>query len=158
MIFWMAASHRLRELREKAGLGLDDIAQIVGWSESEALDLDDHDTDLFVHMTLGELRSLCAALATTPTAFFRDAARRKVTARFQSPQQVSHVVARHLEESQIPLDRFEDRVGWGGVGQVRETRDDLWTWPVDLFVDVCNEVDSDWVASLDALFSPSEQG
>ena len=138
----------LREARERAGLGLDQVAGLTGLSVEQLRDLEAGVEDVVRAVPLGPLARWCRAVGTTPRELFGGGAA-LLPGEGVDPFRLVDRIRDYLVYRQRTVAEFEAVVGWS-VGPALAFPEDIQRWPAAALRAVCDEVDLDWLAALPA--------
>ena len=137
---------RLRIAREQSGKTAQDLANAAGISVPHYYDLEAHDDELFMTLSLRELRELCQSLAVSARYLFANGPR-KDNGSVVSFVSIAAALSGYLREHKVSQDAFENKIGWS-LGSLAANPELAWEWNVDCLRDVCSELQIDWMAAL----------
>jgi cytoskeletal protein RodZ len=136
---------RLKKARESVGKEPRQIAQEVGLNVPSYYDLEEHDDEIAMCLSLGELRKVCRAVGLrVPDLLTENAA--------SSPRDevsldaVATRLKKHLEQRGIPLSTFEDGIGWSLPGFLEDPQSAVDVWNLECLQAVCSPLQLDWLA------------
>jgi|SRR6516225_8814622 transcriptional regulator with XRE-family HTH domain len=131
---------RLKAVREHAGKSPAELAGATGISIPHYYDLESGD-DIYCTISLRELRQLSAALGVSSHYLFSGAG--IVRNAFIDFRSLAKLVARYLDDHDMPQPVFEERVGWS-LGAFPMDANAAWEWNVDCLRDICAALGVDW--------------
>jgi hypothetical protein len=134
---------RLKKAREATGKSPQEIVALVGIpivSDNLYYDLEDHNGQLNMVMSLGELSKLSSILGICTRYIFDG----KTEKQKISLEQLSAQIKRHLEKTQMSIADFENRVGFVIAPTLENPKEALY-WNVDCLRFVCTEIGINWL-------------
>jgi len=137
---------RIRELRERAGKSVDEMAAAVGMAYMEYLDLELHDTELPSVPSLASVQKLAAALNVTVRALLSEDGT-EASHRLTHADLVERVKV-HLSEAGISREAFEDRLGWTLDDFFASEERTLAQYNIEFLRVLCESLGVSWVAAL----------
>jgi transcriptional regulator with XRE-family HTH domain len=141
-------SARIRFARGKAGLTLQDVADVAGLTEHQCEDLEAFDDDAFMSVSLRSICSVAEAVGQPPDVLLAPsglASRHAVT----MEHLISEIIA-CMRASSESEEAFYERVGWDMSSAVRDPATAWSTWNVDCLQDASKSVGIHWLDVLAA--------
>ncbi len=135
---------RLKNLREKSGKDPYDLREFTGGSVPSYYDMENCDGDLFITISLGELRKLCRALGAKPRDVFQAADERKISI---SIEDLSARIKSHIKAKGQPVADFETQAGFYIEAALADSSNIL-TWSIECLRSVCDELGINWLDAL----------
>jgi transcriptional regulator with XRE-family HTH domain len=135
---------RLRRFRELAGKTPEDLAVYVDNSTSSYYDLEEHNGELYMVPSLGELSRLCSDLGIKTRDLFDDRLESGLTI---SPEQLISKVKEHLNHTGTSIAEFENRVGYEIEPSLKDVAK-VMDWNIDFLISVCRELGLNWRLAL----------
>jgi transcriptional regulator with XRE-family HTH domain len=139
---------QLRDLRERAGLTIADVALVIGLNHDWVSDLEWHDSELYSNVSLAAIQRLARLLRTTVEHLLM----LEDLPRVGDPVRFGEIVSRlrgHLRQSGKSAASFGDEVGWDIEGVLRDD-EERWNWSPDGLRDIATGVAADWIGALPA--------
>lgn len=145
-VSWPTVAERIRTARVRAGLTEAEVAERAGLpSASEYWDLERHDEEAFMSVSIAELHSIAAVLGTTGSRllFGEDAA-----PPFAGPdcETIAHLLADRISSEKITAEELGDRLGWD-LHDVLGDPEALTRLNIVGLRDVCKGVGVAWVGA-----------
>jgi hypothetical protein len=119
------------------------MAALLDINTASYWDLESHDDDMFMVMSLQQVSLLCRTLNLAPRDLFAEEYREEQDA--VSLAGLGTKIKSHIEAQRIELSEFGDRVGWD-IEKMLERPEEQFN--VDALRDVCGEIGVNWVAVL----------
>jgi transcriptional regulator with XRE-family HTH domain len=137
-------AQRLKAARQRAGLTEEEVAQRAGLSLPSYWDLEAHDDEAFMCLSIRELLSLARVLAVSPRDVLADEGVHS-RAGLIPIAAVAERIQAFLTTNGETAGEFGNRVGWD-VGSVLESPARAFDeWNLDCLQDVCRAVGLDWL-------------
>jgi transcriptional regulator with XRE-family HTH domain len=136
---------RLKAARERAGKSPAELAAAMEISRPHYYDLESCNDELYMTVSLSELRRLCAELDISPRYLFSGEQTASETS--TSFSSLAKIVATYLDDNHMSLASFEDMVGWT-LDDFTTTPERAWDWNVDCLRDVCAALGVQWLDAL----------
>jgi len=133
--------------RIQSGLSPNDMAAAIGLNAPAYCDLEAIESEIFMLISLAELRKICAMLRITPRDVFSDCGSTKLPTKPHNFAALADELREHLHHQRLSLDEFEEAAGWE-VGTFLENPRAADTWSIDCLRDVCRELAVDWLGVL----------
>ncbi len=131
----------LKNAREAAGLYHDQLNEFTGRSTAAYWDAEQVDYEICNNLYLGDIKGLCAAVGISGRKLFGvDSPAPIITA-----EQIIEKVRQYLGTGSIPLDEFEEKVGYYIGAALENPPSILKDWNVDCLRNVCDEVGLNWI-------------
>ena len=136
----MTPNERLRNAREASGKTPAEVAYTVHISESHYRDLEGHRDELYMTVSLAELRNLgCAVGLTIRRIFGVD------TKASMDLVGLAEALRHHLVKQELSIQEFEKRAGWDLTKFVENPETAWQEWNFDCLCDVCRELGISWI-------------
>jgi hypothetical protein len=138
---------RVKSAREQAGLPEERVANLIGLNLASYADLELHADEIFMCVSLGQLRSLCGVLGTRLAVILGEPSFAN-----REPVALAAIVSRlqsHLQATATTVEAFEDKVGWR-IQPVLDSPTSAAGWNLDQLRDVCSGMGVDWREMLPA--------
>ncbi|HZR20771.1 MAG TPA: helix-turn-helix transcriptional regulator, partial [Verrucomicrobiae bacterium] len=133
-------SRRFRELRERAGLSIDEIARRIGVQSPCIWDIESFEDEITSCYSPIEVQRFCKALGANPAELFQVA----TTEPAVSAAELVERIHAECERRDVTLEEFENVVGWR-LGQcMRPPERLLEDMSLDGLQWLCRELDIDW--------------
>jgi transcriptional regulator with XRE-family HTH domain len=139
----MTANERLQALRVEAGKTHAEMAVAGGINVAHYYDLEDHESDLYMTVSLAELRGIANALGTSVGRLLGVSSADAP----ESPsdfQNLATVLREHLVRENLDRSAFEDKAGWEVGDFLGNPASALTNWNVDCLRDICQQLSVDW--------------
>jgi transcriptional regulator with XRE-family HTH domain len=136
----MRASDRLRAQRERLNLEPEEVAAAAQITPNAYRDLEDHEHDLYMTVSLREIANICKSLRIESTDLFTEAESSVYT---KAIDDLAVQVQAHLNSSKLSKEQFERNVGWK-LGTFPAQLNSYWDWNVDCLKDICEAVGANW--------------
>jgi hypothetical protein len=123
------------------------MAAVAGLNLPSYYDLEADDGEIFMCLSLDGLQAICKELKISAREIFTGEPR---VARFNaiSFDALAKRVSQYLQEHKMPLETFEDMVGWSLVGEFLQNPQSANGWNVDCLQDICRPLNVDWLDAL----------
>jgi hypothetical protein len=108
-------------------------------------DLESDDDELYMTLSLAELRLLCAELDMSFRYLF--SGEQKTSDKSTPFSSLAEMVAKHLDDHRMSQASFEDMVGWS-LGDFTTNPERAWDWNLDCLRDVCAALGVEWLDAL----------
>jgi hypothetical protein len=131
--------------RELSGKTERAVANGIGLDLPSYYDLETHDDELELCLSLGELSKLCGFLGIVPAWLF--SGNERVDPPIVSLAQLADQLQSHVAHLKTTVSEFEHGIGWAVGPFLVDWRDAL-TWNVDCLRSVCSAVGVNWLAAL----------
>ncbi len=136
-------AHRIAEARERLGLAHADLATRLGINLASYWDLEVHDDEAFVTLSLRQLCALADALRVSVRDLVSEDAAAVVPPDV-SPNDLVEAIARRIEQDRSNVDALGEELGWE-LTAVLNDPNRIWDdWCVDGLRDVCDGLGLDW--------------
>jgi len=139
-------SERIREARERLGLSPHAVAQGAGLNYDWYFDVEHDDGEVTSNLSLDSLIAIAAALWLTPLGILEGPDFPQPAERV-SLAELAELAMRRMEETELPLEAFSERVGWE-MAPVFADPESIRGYTVDALRDICREVGVDWHAAI----------
>lgn len=139
----IAVRLRLKRAREAAGKSHEELGRLVG-GRSTYWDLECHDAELFMAVSLNQLTRLCAEFGITVRSLFDERFGQESTL---TPEQLMLKPKEHMAQSGLGLGEFEARIGFE-FGPALQDPAEVLDWNVDFLRWLCRELALDWRLAL----------
>jgi len=133
-------AERLRVAREAAGLTRDDVVRLGSLNPSAYFDLEAHDDELSMGVSVSEVVRVCRALHLDPRALFDGSVSAAALPSFDS---LAQTIREYLGVNRVSLQEFENVVGWK-VGESVADPTKFSEFNLDGLSAVCEAVGVDW--------------
>ena len=139
---------RLREARERAGKGIDEMAALLGISWAAYNDLEMFNEEITDVLSLQELITLSKALGIDLVDFFSNGASKP--AETVSLNALAEKINEYLAAHNLTIAEFEDAVGWEVANCLTDPSQFI-NFNLDGLMDVSKPLNVDWRAVLSGL-------
>ena len=139
---------RLREARERAGKGIDEMAALMGLSWAAYNDLEMFNEEITDVLSLQELITLSKALGIDLVEFFSNGASKP--AETVSLNALAEKINEYLAAHNLTIAEFEDAVGWE-VANCLTDPSQFMNFNADGLMDISKPLNVDWRAVLSGL-------
>ncbi len=134
---------KLRQARERKGWSIHEAATQVAdnsiTSRANYYDIEQCEGDLTGCCSLNEVSRISKLLNVRPSDLFCDEKPVAI-----SISDVVKNIQKHCAEKKIPINEFEDIVGWRVEGSLTNPAKALNEWNIDCLMNVCRELNIDW--------------
>lgn len=144
------ANTRLQTFRERANLGIEKLANAMDISLESYHDLEHHDDEIYVVLSLRELTQLARTIGIRPIDIFIDEPSQADSHPRRDFESLARAVTQLLASRGQPLDAFEDEIGWG-IGAFLQGPQAALEWNITCLRGVCDAVGCDWLELLSDL-------
>lgn len=140
----MKPSERLKLAREKLQKSVQETAAAANLKPATYYDLEGHENELFMTVSLAELSQLCKFLDIPLNALFSEKPEVKTEVNFiDLAVQIRNFLAQHNSS----MEDFENMAGWE-LSEFLQNPKTAWGWNVDCLRDVCRVLGIDWLTAL----------
>jgi transcriptional regulator with XRE-family HTH domain len=137
---------RVRELRERTGKSVEDMASLLDMSPMSYFDIEFHDDELEAVPSLRQVRQLAECLGVS-TAELVTGLTTDVNERIRWPDLIARTLD-YRRTAGVTADAFEDLVGWKLDDFFASEDAMLDNYPVDFLQVLCKELQIPWIHAL----------
>jgi transcriptional regulator with XRE-family HTH domain len=131
---------RFRELRERAGLSHDDVANRMRISSACIWDIEAQDDELSSVYSLADLKKISNTVGTTPSELFGV----RISEPSVSPDELIWLIGQQCHARKITIEQLENLIGWRLAGYLDSSEQLLKNINVDVLQWLCAELGIDW--------------
>ena len=144
---------RLREARERSGKTIDEMAALLDLSWESYRDLEMHDDEVVLVLSLQELVTLSKALGIDLVEFFSDGAPKPEES--VSLDALAEKIKEYIAAHNLSVAEFEEAVGWELANSLTDPGQFM-NLNLDGLMDITRPLNLDWRAVLQNLSSRAE--
>jgi transcriptional regulator with XRE-family HTH domain len=141
----LSPTKRLKLARERAGLSHEEAAEAAGIFDAAYWDLESHESDMEMAVSLENLQKLCEKLGITINDLFADEPVVPVD-KISFAELVSKI-KNHLAVNHQTISKFEEKVGFI-ISPSFEDPSSFLEWDIECLRSVCAEIGIDWLRAL----------
>ena len=135
---------RLKILRERRGLSEHEAAAAIGINSPSYFDLEQHESEFFMCISLRGLKKLFIVLDTRLSDVVGVSSTSGIAGGFAD---LAAAINERIGRGEFTIEQFEERAGWE-IADFLKNPECAWNWNVDGLRDVCGAAGFDWVAVL----------
>lgn len=140
-------ARRIAVARERLQLDPADAAGALGMSFAAYRDLESYDDEVFMCISIQELRALGQMLNISPRTLVAPEGAAQISGEL-SPAQIVEAIRRRLQATGATQEQFEEEAGWS-VANALDDPDSIWAdWNLDALQDICGVLGLNWLLAV----------